>query len=176
MEMTWYNFPSPIGLCRAFCTLEGQLAALSFGERWHPEQEARLIRRGADRWLEPQAEPPAVALRARAQLEEYFSGRRRTFDLPLLPLGTDFERRIWAALARIPYGELVTYGELGRLAGAGCPRSVGTAVGHNPLPVVLPCHRVVRGDGRLGSFSCGEGPATKSELLQLEGAPLPARP
>lgn len=112
---------------------------------------------------------PATALLRRAcrLLERYFDGQRVVFDLPLEPAGTAFERKVWMALSRIPWGETRTYGEIARHSG-GSPRAVGQAVGRNPIPIIIPCHRVVAARG-LGGFSAPGGVATKRALLALEG-------
>lgn len=105
---------------------------------------------------------------ARRQLEEYFAGTRQNFDLSLDPGGTDFQRRVWRALTKIPYGKAISYGELARWAD--CPkgfRAVGQANGKNPLPIIIPCHRVIGADGSLGGYS--EGLDRKRFLLDLEG-------
>ncbi|NHA66894.1 methylated-DNA--[protein]-cysteine S-methyltransferase [Phycicoccus flavus] len=120
----------------------------------------------------PGEEPPDPVLeRARDQLAEYFAGERRVFDLPLAPHGTPFRRQVWQALARVPWGTTTTYGALA--AGLGLPpgasRAVGAANGANPLPVVLPCHRVVGADGTLTGYAGGL--ARKATLLRLEGVP-----
>ncbi len=116
-------------------------------------------------WVED-ARPFTVA---RRQLEEYFAGSRRAFDLPLAPAGTAFQLRVWAALRTLPYGSTVSYGELARRLGiAGGARAVGLANGANPLPVVVPCHRVIGADGSLTGF--GGGLPIKKALLELEGA------
>ncbi len=94
-----------------------------------------------------------------------------TFDLPLALDGTAVELGVWRLLAAIPYGETRSYGELGRALGL-APRAVGRACGSNPLPIVIPCHRVIGKDGNLGGYSGGEGAETKRRLLQLEGALL----
>jgi methylated-DNA-[protein]-cysteine S-methyltransferase len=114
----------------------------------------------------------SAPLRAAAtQLEEYFSGARTSFVLPLAPDGTAFQLAVWSALTGIPYGETVTYGELARRVGRpGAPRAVGQANGANPLPIVYPCHRVVAAGGRIGGY--GGGVETKRRLLALEGATL----
>ena len=116
----------------------------------------------------------AVLAAARRQLGEYFDGRRRGFDLLLAPEGTAFQRRVWAALAALGYGETVSYAELARRAGApGAARAVGAANGRNPVPVVVPCHRVIGADGTLTGF--GGGVERKRWLLAHEGAwPAPA--
>lgn len=102
------------------------------------------------------------------QLEEYFAGSRQNFDLPLDPSGTDFQRRVWRALMDIPYGTAISYRELARRAD--CPRgyqAVGQANGRNPLPILIPCHRVIGADGTLGGYSGGLD--RKRFLLDLEG-------
>ena len=104
---------------------------------------------------------------ARVQLEEYFAGKRQNFDLPLHPLGTDFQVTVWKALAKIPYGGTISYGELARRIGQPqAVRAVGAANGRNPLPIVLPCHRVIGADGSLTGF--GGGLPTKRFLLAME--------
>jgi methylated-DNA-[protein]-cysteine S-methyltransferase len=111
----------------------------------------------------------------RAQLDEYFDCRRAAFDLPLDPHGTRFQRLVWRALQEIPYGETVTYGELARRLGRpSASRAVGAANGHNPISVIVPCHRVVGGDGTLTGY--GGGIERKRFLLELEAekrAPVP---
>lgn len=112
----------------------------------------------------------AAPLRAAiAQLGEYFAGGRRAFDLPLAPRGTEFQRRVWRALTAIPYGKTVSYGELARRIGKpSASRAVGLANGANPLPIIVPCHRVIGADGSLTGF--GGGLPIKRKLLALEGA------
>lgn len=105
--------------------------------------------------------------RARDQLREYFDGTRRAFDLPLDPRGTAFQLAVWRELARIPFGETISYGELARRIGRpAASRAVGAANGANPLPIVIPCHRVVGANGSLTGF--GGGIETKKWLLALE--------
>jgi len=114
---------------------------------------------------------------ARAQLAEYFAGRRLAFDLPLAMAGTPFQRRVWRALLDIPYGETTTYGELARTVnpagGWQAARAVGAANGRNPIAVVVPCHRVVGADGSLTGY--GGGLERKRLLLDLEAATLARR-
>lgn len=113
---------------------------------------------------------PALAAGAR-QLAEYFAGERRHFDLPLAAAGTDFQRSVWRALEEIPYGELRSYSDIARRIGRDrAVRAVGAANGRNPLPIVVPCHRVVGADGSLTGFAGGL--ALKQQLLVLEGAAL----
>jgi methylated-DNA-[protein]-cysteine S-methyltransferase len=115
-----------------------------------------------------------VLAATRTQLSEYFAGSRRSFDLPLAPQGTDFQRTVWWTLAEIPYGETISYAQLAaRVDKPSATRAVGAANGRNPLPIVLPCHRVIGADGSLTGF--GGGLPTKRFLLALEGAlPAPA--
>ena len=109
----------------------------------------------------------------RAQLGEYFKGDRREFALPLAPRGTPFQRHVWQALQRIGYGETISYAQLATSIGRpSATRAVGAANGRNPLPIVVPCHRVIGADGSLTGF--GGGLPIKQFLLALEGV-LPAR-
>lgn len=113
-------------------------------------------------------EPETPLLRkARAQLGEYFSGKRRVFDLPLAPAGTPFQQDVWRALRTIPYGQTWSYAWLAEQAGhAGAYRAAGTANGKNPLSILIPCHRVIHGDGTLGGYTSGL--EIKRILLKLE--------
>lgn len=152
---------SPVGPLSIAADGRG-LRAIEFRDNRHP------VRRGED-W---RAGDSLVLRRARAQLDEYFAGRRRGFDLPLSPQGTPFQLSVWHALATIPYGQTLSYAGLAsRLGRPGAMRAVGAANGRNPLPIVLPCHRVIGADGSLTGF--GGGLPTKQFLLKLEGA-LPA--
>lgn len=108
----------------------------------------------------------ALLVRAREQLHAYFDGDLTSFDLPLAPAGTAYRRRVWQALCDIPYGETRTYGEICAVAG-GSPRSVGQANGSNPIPLIIPCHRVIAGN-HIGGYSGGDGLTTKRWLLALE--------
>jgi methylated-DNA-[protein]-cysteine S-methyltransferase len=115
----------------------------------------------------------AVLADAGRQLDAYFGGELLEFDLPLELDGTEFQRRCWLALATIPYGQTVSYGEQARRLGLGsdAARAVGAANGQNPIPIVLPCHRVIGADGSLTGF--GGGLHVKRALLEHEGALLP---
>jgi methylated-DNA-[protein]-cysteine S-methyltransferase len=145
---------------------EGGLTHVCFdaGDRGH---------RLRDGWTQvddaPATESARTIAAARSQLEEYFAGRRTRFDLPLAPEGTPFQRRVWAALAEIPFGRTISYRQLACDVGAErAVRAVGGANGRNPLPIVLPCHRVIGADGSLTGF--GGGIARKRWLLEHEGA------
>ena len=113
--------------------------------------------------------PPPVVETLTRQLGEYFRGTRTAFDLPLALHGTEFQRVVWRELARIPYGAAVAYGELAaRVGRPRAARAVGQAVGANPVPILIPCHRVLPASGGLGGF--GPGLTWKQRLLALEGA------
>lgn len=118
----------------------------------------------------PEGAPTPLLRRARAQVEAYFAGERESFDLPLAPQGTEFQRRVWRELTAIPKGRVLTYGELAsRLSSS--PRAIGGACGANPIPVIIPCHRVLARGG-LGGYSGAGGVATKTWLLTFEGVSL----
>ena len=124
-------------------------------------------------WHLDNGKGPAAAIlaRAREQLAEYFAGGRKSFDVPLEALGSNFEHRVWNALRLIPYGTTMTYGELAKKLGDPLQaRAVGTANGKNPIPIIVPCHRVIGSNGDLTGF--GGGLETKRWLLQHEGSLL----
>jgi len=113
-------------------------------------------------------ETPAAFASVARQLDEYFAGGRRAFDLPLDPQGTPFQLRVWEELRRIPLGETTTYGELAeRIGRPGAARAVGSAVARNPISIVVPCHRVMGSDGSLTGYAGGV--PRKRALLTLEG-------
>lgn len=116
--------------------------------------------------------PDPIVDAAVGQLEEYFEGRRHDFDLPVRLSGSTFRRAVWEELRDLTWGQVVSYGELGRATGrerAG--RAVGGAVGANPVPIIVPCHRVLGVDGMITGYSAGDGIPTKSWLLTHEGIP-----
>ncbi len=134
------------------------------------EDDERIV---AIRWCPGSFGAPAgngspLLAEAARQLAAYFAGRLSRFDLPLAPAGSPFEARVWAAMQAIPYGETRCYGELATAVGS-APRAVGRACGKNPIPIVIPCHRVLAKAG-LGGYSGEGGLATKQRLLALEGA------
>jgi AraC family transcriptional regulator of adaptative response/methylated-DNA-[protein]-cysteine methyltransferase len=109
--------------------------------------------------------------RLERQLGEYFAGARRGFDLPLAQPGSEFQRRVWGGLGRIPYGQTTSYGALAEAIGRpGSARAVGGANGANQLPILVPCHRVIAAGGKLGGY--GAGAWRKRRLLELEGIRL----
>ena len=108
---------------------------------------------------------------AAEQLAAYFAGDLHRFNLPLAPEGSPFQNSVWREMSAIPYGVTRTYGDLAK-AIRGEARAVGTACGANPIPIIIPCHRVVGADGEMTGFSGGRGVETKVALLKLEGAML----
>ena len=129
------------------------------------EDEAIVAIRWADM---PAGNGSPLLTEAARQLDAYFAGRLSNFDLPLAPAGSAFEARVWSAMQTIPYGETRSYGDLADMIGS-APRPVGRACGHNPIPIVIPCHRVLARSG-LGGYSGQGGLVTKQRLLALEGA------
>ena len=160
MTTTFMHMDTPIGVLT--------LAADDAGLRRIDFPPPRPPPAGED-WREGST---GVLREARRQMDAYFAGERREFDLPLSPHGTGFQRTVWAALASIPYGRTWSYRDLAqRIGKPSAMRAVGAANGRNPLPIVLPCHRVIGADGSLTGF--GGGLPTKAFLLRLEGS-LPA--
>ena len=153
--MRFCEMASPVGRLRIGGD-EKNLLSISFQGRFDPSGVA-----------ESRASAKGLFKEAIAQLDAYFSGELRRFDLPLAPEGTAFQREVWSALTAIPYGETVSYGELARRLGRpAATRAVGAANGRNPIPIVIPCHRVIGADGSLTGF--GGGLAIKRKLLALE--------
>jgi methylated-DNA-[protein]-cysteine S-methyltransferase len=144
-------FNSPIGPLALF-EADGAIVALDWG-------------------FLPENDETPLLLRAREQLEEYFDGKRTGFDLPLAPQGTAFQQKVWAALAKIPFGRTKSYGELAQDLGT-APRALGGACGRNPIPVIIPCHRVLGANGAMGGYSGIDGVETKEFLLRHEGVTL----
>jgi len=112
----------------------------------------------------------AVLAMATRQLGEYFAGKRREFSVPVSLAGTPFQKSVWDSLAAIPFGDIRSYGDVGMTTGrASAGRAVGGAVGANPVPIIIPCHRVLASDGRITGYSGGNGIPTKVWLLDHEG-------
>ncbi len=152
------RFESPLGPVLAIADEDG-ITHIDF-------VGAKYERRIEPDWVE---DPRASALAACGrQLAEYFAGTRTAFDLPLAPRGSDFQQRVWREIARVPYGETISYGELAKRAGApGQARAAGAATGRNPVGVVIPCPRIVGADGSLTGYAGGLD--RKRGLLELEG-------
>jgi methylated-DNA-[protein]-cysteine S-methyltransferase len=160
MTASYAYFDSPVGRL----LLAGDPRGLTL-VRFPGEQGA--VRPSADWRRDDRALSYAVV-----QLEEYFAGERRQFSLPLQPEGTPFQKVVWSALRTIPYGATLSYGELARRIGRpSASRAVGAANGANPLPIIVPCHRVIGADRSLTGF--GGGLKTKRFLLALEAGVAP---
>lgn len=157
--LTMLSLPSPLGALR-LVGHDGGLTRLLFpGQALAADIEER--------------ETPLLR-RAALELEEYFDRRRKYFTVPLRPVGTPFRQAVWSALAEIPYGQTVSYGDLAvRLGKPGAARAVGQANGANPLPIFIPCHRVIASGGSLGGYSLGL--EAKRMLLRLEDAAVMRR-
>jgi methylated-DNA-[protein]-cysteine S-methyltransferase len=157
--MKYRLFTSPLGKVvvagdreglRKLDFLVGRHGAISIPREWEQDPVFPLLRR------------------AEEQLTAYFEGKRRSFSLPLAPVGTPFQRRVWSELQRIPFGETLSYSELARRTGRpSAIRAAGAANGKNPISIVIPCHRVVGKDGSLTDY--GGGLEKKAALLELEG-------
>jgi methylated-DNA-[protein]-cysteine S-methyltransferase len=145
--------PSPVGAL-TLREVDGRIVSVSWSEG----------RDAAD------TETPLL-LTAAQQLNAYFYCGLRDFDLPLAPAGSTFEHAVWDQMLRIPYGQTRSYGEIAR-AVDGMPQAVGGACGSNPIPIIIPCHRVLAANGRSGGYSGRGGTQTKHFLLALEGATL----
>ncbi len=129
-----------------------------------------IERAGELPWQDEADRSDPVLERAAEQLAGYFDGRRTGFDLPIAMHGTVFQRAVWQELAVLPFGSAISYGRLGRAVGrASAGRAVGGAVAANPVPIIVPCHRVLGADGRVTGYSGGEGIPTKLWLLEHEG-------
>jgi methylated-DNA-[protein]-cysteine S-methyltransferase len=166
LDIAYRTVDSPVGALLIAATPAG-LVRVAFSSEGHDAVLQNLSDRISPRLLHAPKRLDAVA----RQLEEYFSGRRHTFDVPLdFQLSKGFRRVVLGHLAvDVGYGTTTSYGTLARLSGSpGAVRAVGTTCATNPIPVVVPCHRVVRSDGTLGGYR--GGPAAKRVLLDLEGA------
>jgi methylated-DNA-[protein]-cysteine S-methyltransferase len=147
------TIPSPIGDLR-LASEHGKLVSIAF----HADGSSK----------DSEERDPVLEATA-SQLAEYFAGDRRDFDLPLAPAGTPFQKSVWRALQAIPFGELCSYRDIAEHIGKpSAVRAVGAANGRNPLPIVVPCHRVIGSDGSLTGFAGGLD--TKRALLALEGS------
>jgi methylated-DNA-[protein]-cysteine S-methyltransferase len=156
MPKHWTRIATPIGHLLAVAGEEG-LCELQFAS-------GKTARGPQPGWREDAAAFGAL----RDQLAAYFAGELRSFDLPLAPDGTGFQHRVWALLRAIPWGQSRSYSDLARdLGQPGAARAVGAANGRNPLPILVPCHRVIGGNGSLTGFAGGL--AVKRQLLVLEG-------
>ncbi len=162
---------TPLGAMLGVAAPDG-LVLLEFADRPMLGTELRRLTRSFRAPVEPGSHPHLTAVRR--ELKEWFAGRRRRFETPLLVRGTPFQQAAWAALQRIPYGETVAYETQARVLGRPkAVRAVGTANGDNPIAIVIPCHRVRRTDGTLGGY--GGGLWRKQRLLDIERAGVSRR-
>ncbi|PSL05273.1 methylated-DNA-[protein]-cysteine S-methyltransferase [Haloactinopolyspora alba] len=155
-ETYWTSFDTPLGAVRLTADQDGLTGLYMDRQRHAPD--------GIDeRWIRDDD----LFGEARRQLDAYFDGRLRTFDLPLNPAGTPFQRQVWEALRAIPYGEVRSYGEIADAIGRPtASRAAGAANGRNPISVIVPCHRVIGASGALTGY--GGGLDRKRALLDLE--------
>jgi O-6-methylguanine DNA methyltransferase len=145
------------------CEMHTPIGVLFIGE-----DENKIVYLSNKEPQEGQAKNTELLNLAKAQIEEYFTGARKVFELPLEPQGTPFQKAVWEVLAQIPYGETATYGQLAeKVSTKGASQAVGSAMRKNPIAIILPCHRVLPASGKLGNYSMG-GPANKEWLLLLE--------
>ena len=156
--MDEYLLDSPLGLLHLKAT-EDALVEIYFSEEEEEKNQESL------------SPSSAIIVRAIEQLNEYFEGKRTTFDLPLAPEGTKFQRQVWSALRSIPFGSTISYSRLSeKLGNPKAIRAVGRANGQNPIPIIIPCHRVVGSNNELVGYAGGI--ERKRRLLQHEGALL----
>ncbi|OUT50546.1 MAG: hypothetical protein CBB68_08335 [Rhodospirillaceae bacterium TMED8] len=147
--LSWLSFPSAIGFL-TICATDNALCKLQWGKSPKPNNESHKI-------LQP----------TQKQITAYLENKLKTFDLPIQFSGTAFQTHVYQALLEIPYGQHCTYSDLaGKLSSA--PRAIGSACGKNPIPIIIPCHRVVGKNGTLTGYSGGAGNTTKRHLLDLE--------
>lgn len=131
---------------------------------WYPSSDARLIKNS-----EPKNPAEKILLQTAKQLQEYFEGKRQTFDLKLDPVGTPFQKKVWSELQKIPFGKTLAYKDIAKkIHNPKAVRAVGTANGKNPFCIIIPCHRVIAADGTLGGYAGGL--EMKKYLLDLEAA------
>lgn len=152
------KYISPLGEI-ILCAHDGALRGL-----WFSGQKYEL--RNVDKGLEETAGDREVVERAGAWLDDYFSGKAPSLNIPLAPQGTDFQKRVWTALLSIPHGKTASYGDVAKLIACKSARAVGTAVGKNPISLIIPCHRVIGSDGSLTGYAGGT--QRKKALLEME--------
>lgn len=165
---------TPVGTIQIYCTDNGvkelkiswQARSGEFGQR-RENRKSGAAKNGEQIANNGRTPATRIASQARRELQEYFAGRRREFSVPLDMAGTVFQKKVWRALSEIPYGEVRSYGQIARsVKNPKASRAVGTANGSNPVAIIVPCHRVIAGDGSLGGY--GGGLTNKTYLLSLE--------
>ena len=148
-------------------SVAGKLICCDWSDGWHRTTIARRLERAFPHASCLEREDEVIA-QTKRQLTEYFAGTRKTFDVPLRFIGTDFQHAVWQELLKLPYGTLTTYGEIAcRIGRPGAVRAAGVAVGENPCSILVPCHRVVGANRALTGY--GGGFDAKRKLLQIEG-------
>jgi methylated-DNA-[protein]-cysteine S-methyltransferase len=158
MNLYLKEIPSPIGKLKLVASDEALVAVLMEKERLGRVRLTKPLHSSDHR----------ILVHAEQQLKEYFDGKRKTFDLPLNPVGTPFQIKVWHALRKIPFGVTKSYGELAKTIGSPkSSRAVGNANSRNPIAIIVPCHRVIGTNGRLTGFAGGLD--VKEKLLRLEG-------
>lgn len=146
MKLFYTEMKSPVGLLRLVAEEKALVAIL-----WEKEKAGRVM---LPEQVKDNKHP--VLLETMKQLDEYFAGERKKFDLPLKPIGTEFQKKVWSALRKIPFGVTKSYGELAMEIGSPkASRAVGAANGRNPISIVVPCHRVIGANGKLTGFAGG---------------------
>jgi methylated-DNA-[protein]-cysteine S-methyltransferase len=163
MTFVYTAIESPVGhLYLAIC--EDKLCALSLGQEAKEKLFEQLVSMNPEAEIKESQSAFKIIIK---QLNEYFTGQRTEFEIPLLFEGTDFQKSVWSELIRIPYGKTISYGDLAnRIDKPGGMRAVGAANGQNPIPIIVPCHRVIAADGSLGGYTGGL--EIKHKLLDLE--------
>jgi methylated-DNA-[protein]-cysteine S-methyltransferase len=162
MTSTFATIDSPLG--RIELTSDGEAITYLSIEGVEGSPHGRLQHGGR------LGSPDAIIEQATLELGEYFAGTRTDFDVPVKLVGTEFQQAIWHELLNIPYGAHASYGDLAARAGnPKAARAVGGAVGANPVPIIVPCHRILAGNSTLTGYSGGSGVPTKIQLLELEG-------
>jgi len=157
MRYCYSSMSSPVGVLTLIASDKGLAAVL-----WENDAPERVRVKASDR-----GDKHPVIVAAKAQLKEYFAGKRERFDVPLDMQGTEFQKKVWRQLLNIPFGETRSYGELARkLGNTNASRAVGAANGKNPLSIIVPCHRVIGASGKLTGFAGGL--EAKAHLLGLE--------
>ncbi len=162
MQLHASTFDTPCGPFSVAVTASGQVVATAFGEL--PALRSRLPEK-----CNPIGDTLGLTAPVQREVAEFFSSRRRVFSVPMAAQGTAFQKRVWAELAAIPFGQTRSYGQLATALGqSGASRAVGRANAVNPIALIVPCHRVIGADGALGGFAFGA--AIKQHLLTHEGA------
>ena len=147
--MKKYYYKSPIGILEIICSDEALISLKLVQNKEKSDKET------------------ALADKIRTQLDEYFAGKRKTFDIELSPVGTDFQKKVWAELFKIPYGKTKSYSQIAQNIGnKNAQRAIGSACNKNPIMIIIPCHRVISKNGGLGGFAYGN--PVKQALLNLE--------